>query len=171
MSSLLFHREYLDGLAPPIVAAFERWALEGPFPLRLLCGWRRPGIPPTRLLVELGLPLLTPDRQPWPSLQRALFAAGRSMASDESSTAHGRGAAVDAAPARVVQGHCAGIYLAIDGPDALERYERYGEFMERERLVWGGRFLGAFPPTEANPRGGDLGHVELPEWRGLPFTP
>mgnify|MGYP001584753333 CR=1 FL=1 len=171
MSNLLFHREYLADLEAPIVAAFERWALEGPFPLRLLCGWRRPGIPPTRRLAELGLPLLDQDRRPWASLQLALFAAGRSKAPDERSTAHGRGAAVDAAPARVVQGYCAGIYLPIDGPEALERYERYGESMERAGLAWGGRWLKAFPPTKENPRGGDLGHVELPGWRELPFTP
>jgi len=171
VSGLLFHREYLDGLERQVVEAFGRWAVEGPFPLRLLGGWRRPGIPPTKQLVELGLPLLTPDRRPWPSLQRALFAAGRSRAPDESSTAHGRGAAADAAPARVVQGHCAGIYLPGDGPEALERFESYGTFMERAGLVWGGRFLKTFPPTAKNPRGGDLPHVEMKTWRSLVYPP
>ena len=171
MSGLLFHREYLDDLDGQVREAFERWALEGPFALRLTDGWRR-AVPPTLArLQDLSLPPLGPDGKPWASLQRALFACGRSRAPDESSTAHGRGAAADASPARVVHGHCAGIYLPSDGPEAIERFEAYGAFMEREGLLWGGRFLHAFPPTEENPRGGDLSHVETKSWRSLPWPP
>ena len=165
MSGLLFRREYLDGLDGQVVEAFEKWALEGPFALRLTDGWRR-AVPPTLArLQELSLPPLGPDGRPWSSLQRALFACGRSRALDESSTGHGRGCAADASPARVVHGHCAGIYLPSDGPQALERFEAYGEFMEREGLVWGGRWLTAFPPH------GDCPHVELPGWKSLPMPP
>ena len=170
MSSLLFHREYLDGLAHPLVRFFEWWALEGPFPLRLTDGLRLPVPPTAARLDELSLPLLDAAGQPWRSLQQALFACGRSKAQSEKDTPHGRRAAVDASPARVVKGYCAGIYLPKHGTEAIERFEKYGALAKRHGgLVWGGDFLQAFPPDKDNPRGGDLPHVELPNWRELPY--
>jgi hypothetical protein len=93
-----------------------------------------------------------------PLEQARLYAAQTSKAKTLADTPHGRGAAVDLYPV-----------LAFDDlgrPSAVDLYsrERFAELgaaAKRFGLVWGGEFSGLY----------DGPHVELAEWRALPFPP
>ena len=143
MSRLLYHPERLAGVCPAVCAFALWWAEHGPFPATI--------DPTGGVRTE--------------AQQAELYAAGRSKAKTLAETPHGRGGALDLYPARVTAGRVAGIYLPTDGAASLERFARYGELAEAHNLIWGGRWLKAFPPH------GDCPHVELPSWRDLPFPP
>lgn len=88
--------------------------------------------------------------------QRMLYANGKSKAKTLADTPHGRGAAVDVAPYRR---NADGLFA----PDYSNRTDFFviGEFAEGLGLVWGGRFKSFF----------DGPHVEMPNWRSLPYSP
>jgi peptidoglycan L-alanyl-D-glutamate endopeptidase CwlK len=90
--------------------------------------------------------------------QEALFAKGRTTpgpivtkAQHALQTAHGRGCALDFCPVSRATG-----WLWEDE----EAFRLVGVYGEALGLTWGGRW-----PMR------DLGHLEVPNWRSLPFTP
>lgn len=144
------HIERIEGVDLRLRTFFEEWARKGPFHLVID---PRGGIRDN-------------------AMQACLFAVGSSKARTALETPHGRGGAVDAWPARALDGgRVVGIYLPSAGPSAMELLRQYGELAEASGLRWGGRWLDAFPPTKANPMGGDVAHVEVPGWRELPHPP
>lgn len=96
--------------------------------------------------------------------QRAYYEAGASKAPTLSATPHGRAAAVDLVPSGFDP------RKPIDAV-TYRRFLTIGESAEARGLVWGGRWLRAFPPSSVNPYGGDLPHVEVRNWAALPYPP
>lgn len=138
----VFHDERVQGLAPELVLAVEEYARYGPLPITVTSGLRT-------------------DEE-----QRALYAKGRTVAGSivtnaqtAADSAHGRAAAFDFAPVREVSnGAVRRVWL---GEEAEEKYRVVGEWFEARGLVWGGRWRGLV----------DMPHVELLNWRALPFPP
>lgn len=87
--------------------------------------------------------------------QQELHADGLSGAASLIDTPHGRGAALDVHPEGFDPHRGFGSQA-----DAELRLRAFGEFAERYGFVWGGRW--------SKP---DMPHVELPNWRALPFPP
>lgn len=87
--------------------------------------------------------------------QAAAFAAGLSNAQQLSDTAHGRGGALDVWPAGFNPNR------GFETQPGMEQlFKVFGQWAESKGFVWGGRW--------STP---DLPHVELRNWRSLPFPP
>lgn len=123
--------------------------------LEFLTGWEVVG----------GFPILVADGlRTDPAKQLAYFEAGNSRARTLDQTPHGRGGAVDLWPADF-------------NPNVRVTAEVYEKFLaigiaaENAGLEWGGRWTNAFRPSDMNPFGGDLPHVQVRNWASLPFPP
>ncbi len=149
MKRRLFHFGRLNNCDPRILAFFEWWADEGPFPLT---------IPP-------GGGLRTDSAH-----QEGLFLAGYSRARTLDLTPHGRGAAADAYPAILDPSgsFVESIFLAAETTEGRKLFVQYGELAEARGLKWGGRFK---PLSQSTGLGWDLPHLELPRWQDLPYPP
>lgn len=90
--------------------------------------------------------------------QAALYARGVTNARTLAETPHGRKGAVDLAPYTRQGALYAPDYS--ETPANLARYETLGRAAEAHGLRWGGRW--------SRP---DRPHVEVPNWRSLPFPP
>lgn len=87
--------------------------------------------------------------------QLSYFNTGKSKAKTLDQTPHGRGGAFDFG---VVNVPLVSIHTAKDHP---ELYAQCAAFFEARGLVWGGRFPGFY----------DGPHIEVPNWRALPYPP
>lgn len=96
--------------------------------------------------------------------KQARYAAqGNSNAATLEDTPHGRGAAADVYPVSFLP-HLQKRWEDVPASVQLE-FATFGRFCEARGLVWGGRWRGK---TFAN---GDQPHIEIPNWRSLPFPP
>jgi len=136
-------------LAPlvPQGTVLHRERLVGVHPdlLELVDWW--PGAPGRSRLLIIGDGGKRVDE----TLQARLYAEGNSKARTLRDTPHGRGAAVDA-------------YAMPDGATAVDwndtaGFRAWGLYAEGIGFTWGGRWT-SFP---------DLAHVEIADWRTLPF--
>lgn len=137
-------RERADGVHPELKALLDAWEHEG-----------------THVVVVAGGPTwpysggLRTDEE-----QSAAHAGGLSNASNLKDTPHGRGAALDIWPA--------GFNPNADftaQPHMRALMADFGTWAESYGLVWGGRWKTATWPD------GDMAHVELKNWRSLPYPP
>lgn len=95
--------------------------------------------------------------------QAQLAAGGASNASTLAQTPHGRGGALDVWPVEFEQ-YVRGSWDAV--PRAVKaKFEVFGGFAEARGFTWGGRWRGATFPN------GDQPHVEVKNWRQLPYPP
>lgn len=136
-------RERANGTDGRLQRFLDYWAVSGPFAL-----------------------MVAPDGgvRTNEARQASYYAAGTSKARTLDETPHGRGGAVDLWPE------------GFDPTKPVDEatYQRFlaiGAAAERAGLGWGGRWTGAFPPSTANPYGGDLPHVEVRDWASLPYPP
>lgn len=144
---LLFHMERLIGCRPEILSFARWWAASGPFPVTIPRdgGFR-----------------VDEERQ------RRLYERKASRALRLQDTPHGRGAALDIAPVRLLaaDGLPVRIWTAAEHTpgeraEAIRLYSAFGQAVSEHGLVWGGTWRGIV----------DLGHAELQGWRSLPFPP
>lgn len=134
--------------------------------LELLASWEREGSHDVVVAPNGGL--RTDAR-----LQAALASGGASAASTLRSTPHGRAAALDVWPVSFLahvpraQGGTASRWTSWEAlpADVREAFAAFGRFAEVRGFVWGGRWRGKTFPH------GDQPHVELREWRTMPFPP
>lgn len=131
----VWHRQRAAGVRPELIAFLDAWDSygEAPFPV-VVC-------PDGGLRTD-------------EAKQHALFVAGKTKAETLANTPHGRGAAVDVAPYRLVKGRYAPDFSVKDD------FRIIGEFAEALGLVWGGRFHGFF----------DGPHIQIRDWRSLPMV-
>jgi D-alanyl-D-alanine carboxypeptidase len=95
--------------------------------------------------------------------QASYAASGTSNAATLETTPHGRGAAVDVYPASFLP-HLALRTAWPDLPQQVrDEFEAFGVFAEGRGFTWGGRWRSAKFPY------GDQPHVELRNWKSLPF--
>jgi hypothetical protein len=87
--------------------------------------------------------------------QARLYASGASKARTLGDTPHGRGGALDLEPVEVL----AGVPTRLRLDEAL--YRELGRVAKAHGLEWGGDFPGFF----------DGAHVQVPNWRSLPYPP
>ncbi len=121
----------------------ERAAGVHPSLIGLLSDWERDGT--HDVLVAGGAP--------WPN---GGFESGLSKARSLLDTPHGRGAALDIWPAGFIPSRSMG-----DQPQMLALFTAFGDFAVAHGFHWGGHWI-TFK---------DLPHVELPNWRSLPYPP
>ena len=138
----VLYRERADGVVIELQEFLSWWDQHGDFPLRVQ--------------VDGGL-------RKDASKQLHFFLSGMSKARTLNETPHGPGGAVDVAPADWDG-------LTVTAED-YAKFCRIGVVAQERGLVWGGRWKKAFPPTKANPYGGDLCHLEIEDWRALPYQP
>lgn len=143
MSGRVRNRSRAAGVAPPLETFLDWWEANGPFPI----------------LVASDGGLRTDAAK-----QAALYEAGNTKAATLAQTPHGRGGAIDLHPVGFDPSK------AIT-PEVFAQFRAIGEAAEARGLTWGGRWSRAFPPSKANPFGGDLPHVELPNWAALHYPP
>lgn len=148
MTSRVFHFNRIAQVDPRLVQFFAWWNRQGPFAIT---------IPQTGGIRTNEL------------LQARLFSEGMTRARSLADTPHGRGAAVDAYPAVLDP---SGVYVAaihLDAKTEMSRmlFRTYGELAEQHGLHWGGRF----EPLNEHGLGWDLPHVEVHNWRELPYPP
>lgn len=105
--------------------------------------------------------------------QAELAALGMSAASNLSTTPHGRAAALDVWPVSFLAcvpqswGGTRSTWASweqVPDPVKLE-FAVFGHFAEARGFVWGGRWRSSTYPN------GDQPHVEIKNWRSLPFPP
>lgn len=106
---------------------------------------------------------------PWGGLrtseadQAKLAGDGFSAANTLEKTPHGRGGGLDVWPVEFEK-HVNGTWAAV--PEHVkQQFRDFGAFAEARGFVWGGRWSSATYPN------GDQPHVELRNWRSLPFPP
>lgn len=139
----VLYRERADGVHPDLQWLLDQWESEGSHVVEIAGGpnWPHPG---GLRSSELG--------------QAATAAMGLSKAVTLQETPHGRGAALDVWPRGFRPDRS---YAAADQlPGARELMATFGAFARSRGLVWGGLWS-----TPDDP------HVELCNWRSLPFPP
>lgn len=144
MGAKVLNRSAADGVRPELQALLTAWECEGDFDIRIGGGG---AYPPGGLRTD-------------PADQVQAAAAGETNAGTLEDTPHGRGAALDVWP----EGFNPAISFD-EQPSAWARVQRFGLWAESKGMVWGFRWAnrGVFGPY------GDAVHVELPNWRALPF--
>jgi len=106
---------------------------------------------------------------PWGGLRtseadQASYAGdGYSAAATLRATPHGRGGGLDVWPVGF-EHYVNGTWQAVPA-ELKQRFTDFGVFAELNGFVWGGRWRSASYPN------GDQPHVELRNWRSLPFPP
>lgn len=145
----IINREAARGVHPDLQRFLDLWEERGPFDVRI---GQLPGFP--------GGALRTASDA---AGQAAACTANLSDACDLASTPHGRGAALDLWP----EGVGFNPYLPWDQwtPEVRAAFQTIGEFAEAAGLTWGGRWRSNTFPH------GDQPHVELKNWRSLPYPP
>lgn len=138
----VFHRERADALDVRLQVALDTYAENGPFPLVVVDGLR---VGPAAEAAQLQY-----------------FNDGRSHAKTLDQTPHGRGGAFDFAV--VDQSSGVAVLRTLSAADNADTYRAVGEYFEGLGFTWGGRW-GGFGAH------GDSVHVEVPDWRSLPFPP
>lgn len=134
------HRERANGVDARLLAFLDDWEREGPF---LICVCSDGGV----RIDEAS--------------QEKFYAAGNSNAASLSETPHGRGGALDVAP-YYRNGPLGNPPLLYDAQYTHKAcFDAIGAFAQARGLVWGGGFGGNFV---------DMPHVEVPDWRSLPFN-
>lgn len=140
----VFGRERLAGVHPSLLQLLDEWEQLGTHDVEI------PSYPPAGLRTDADT-------------QARLADGGFSGATTLASTPHGRGAAIDVWPVGFAQ-HVNGTWAAV--PAAIKgQFQVFGEFAEARGFTWGGRWRTATLPN------GDQPHVELKNWRTLPFPP
>ncbi|SRR5258706_2324440 len=91
--------------------------------------------------------------------QARLYAAGRTKAKTLAETPHGRGGALDLYP--FVNGVVRGLENDPDPAEAERYFKTMGSLAKQQGLKWGGDFWSIK----------DLPHVELKNWKDIPFPP
>lgn len=91
--------------------------------------------------------------------QAQFFATGVSGAKTLAETPHGRGGAMDLYP--TINGEIRGLLYDPDQEEAATYFRQMGALAKEHGLKWGGDWL----------RRKDLPHVEVPDWKELPFPP
>lgn len=146
----VLHRERAEGVRPELAAVLDAWAQEGTHAV---------------VVAPFG------GRRSSNDDQQQLAALGMSAATDLRSTPHGRGAALDIWPEGFLEhvpmswgGTAARWSSWSELPQELrDQFAVFGEWAEARGLVWGGRWRSSTYPN------GDQPHIELPNWRSLPF--
>lgn len=146
----VLNRERADNVHPELAEVLDAWEREGTHAV---------------VVAPLG------GRRASSGDQQQLAALGMSAATDLRSTPHGRGAALDVWP----ESFLAHVPLSWGGTAARwsswaelpqsvrDEFAVFGEWAEARGLVWGGRWRSATYPN------GDQPHIELANWRTLPF--
>lgn len=136
------HRERAEGCRAPLLGLLEDWEVEGTH----------------NVLVAPDGGLRTDAAK-----QAGYAAGGTSNAATLEATPHGRGAGLDVYPVSFLP-FISGTWA--DVPPAVQlEFAEFGRFAEARGLVWGGRWRGSKFPN------GDQPHVEIANWRSLPFPP
>jgi hypothetical protein len=138
----VFHRERADALDDRLQTALDTYAENGPYPLVVVDGLR------AGAAAEAA--------------QAQYFSDGRSHAATLDQTPHGRGGAFDFAVVDSSSGDA--VIRTLPAEANAEAYKSVGEYFEALGLTWGGRW-GGFGAH------GDAVHIEVPDWRDLPFPP
>ena len=94
-----------------------------------------------------------------PDEQWQLFRDGKTRAATLDQTPHGRGGALDLYP--TINGTVRGLEGDPNPAEAAYYFEEMGRLAEGQGLVWGGHFSSIK----------DMPHVELPDWRSIPYPP
>ncbi len=148
VSARVRNRWAAAGVHPTLQAFLDWWEQNGPFDIVVgqLSGYPSGGL---RTAADAAG-------------QAAACAAGLSEACDIVNTPHGRGAALDLWPADSFDP-----YLSWPSQPqwVKDQFLALGQAAEAFGLTWGGRWRTAKMPY------GDQPHVELKNWRSLPFPP
>jgi len=145
--TLVYHRERAEGVRPELRAFLDDWEVNGLFPIEVAwMGGLRSGAAAE-------------------AAQLSAYLAGDSRARTLAETAHGRGAGLDIQPLGFWYRR-----LRVSEAD-YTLFRQVAEFVKTRHpsLVSGLYWTAAFPPTQTNPYGGDLGHYEVRGWQRLPM--
>jgi hypothetical protein len=143
----IFNRERASGVHPDLQALLDAWLQEGTFDISIGGGG---GFPNGGLRTQGDVDTAA--------------AAGLSNATELSQTAHGRGGAIDVWPAGFNP------FRSFDEQPGMQDLMRsFGQWAQSKGFVWGGTF-GGFYSSSARVTG-DWPHVEMRNWRSLPFPP
>lgn len=149
----VLNRSAAYGVHPKLQEFLDLWEQRGPFDIEI---GELPGFP--------GGGLRTDEAGQAKACSTPTSGGGTlSSACDLASTPHGRGAALDLWP--VGFGFNPYLSWAQWTPEIKAAFETIGEFAEAQGLTWGGRWRSATFPH------GDQPHIEMKNWRTLPFPP
>ncbi len=147
MSAYVAHIERALGVHPSLLALLEDWNRLGSHDVVIAGGegWPNGGLR-TDVLE-----------------QHKAFVAGLTKARTLADTPHGRGAALDVWP------YGFNPHRGFDGQlDMPALFRVFGQFAEDRGFVWGGRWDFHTPGSTLS---GDYPHVEVADWRHLPYPP
>ncbi len=142
----VFHFNRCAGCDPRLIDFLVWWQTHGPFPVT---------IPQTGGIRNSE------------AEQMRLYVSKKSKARSLAETPHGRGGAIDAYPAILdpTGTYVANIHLDVKNQQSRELFQRFGVLARDHGLEWGGDFK----PLDAHGIGWDCPHIQVPDWKELPY--
>lgn len=138
----VYHRQRAAGVDRRLQAFLDWWEKNGPFPI-----------------------VVDPDGgvRTDAAKQRAFYDKGASEAATLDLTPHGRAGAIDVHPVKSGNPVTGAVFVV--GYHMAAEYAEIGRVAESMGLKWGGRWKTPKMPD------GDAPHIEVPDWKSLPFPP